>query len=151
MKKILIRPKVRISMHVAVGQETVYKYTTFSKRSNRTVTSVLQQKQSDCSKKLLISYLSDLCEINGSIIRTQLISKPEIDFTLGYRAVTRTLIGRGGCIFIYSCSARRVSFQIKFKFVNLKRNFPPPPINILVTSLLGYIDIFHCICYTEPL
>ena len=27
------------------------------------------------------------------------------------RAETRTLIG-GGCIFIYSCSARRISFQI---------------------------------------
>ena len=26
--------------------------------------------------------------------------------------VTRTLIGGAGCIFIYSCSARRVSFQI---------------------------------------
>ena len=38
------------------------------------------------------------------------------------RAVARTLIGGGGCIFMYSCSARRVSFQIKFKFINLKRN-----------------------------
>ena len=36
------------------------------------------------------------------------------------RAIARTLIG--GCIFIYSCSARRVSFQIKCKFMNLKRN-----------------------------
>ena len=39
------------------------------------------------------------------------------------RAVARTLIGGGGAyIFMYSCSARRVSFQIKFKFLNLKRN-----------------------------
>ena len=40
------------------------------------------------------------------------------------RAVARTLIGGGGggCIFIYSCSAGRVSFQIKFKLINLKRN-----------------------------
>ena len=35
-------------------------------------------------------------------------------------AVTRTLIG--GCLFIYSCSPRLVSFEIKFKFINLKRN-----------------------------
>ena len=37
-------------------------------------------------------------------------------------AVARTLIGGGGCSFIYSCSARLVSFEIKFKFINLKRN-----------------------------
>ena len=35
-------------------------------------------------------------------------------------AVARTLIG--GCLFIYSCSARLVSFEIKFNFINLKRN-----------------------------
>ena len=35
-------------------------------------------------------------------------------------AVARTLIG--GCLFIYSCSARLVSFEIKFKFMSLKRN-----------------------------
>ena len=42
----------------------------------------------------------------------------------------------GGCIFIYSCSARRVSFEIKSKLINLKRNlswktwkyeYTPPP------------------------
>ena len=38
------------------------------------------------------------------------------------RAVARTLIGGGGCIFMYSCSAQQISFQIKFKFINLKRN-----------------------------
>ena len=33
------------------------------------------------------------------------------------RAVTGTLIGGGGCIFIYSCSARQISFQIdQFEF-----------------------------------
>ena len=40
---------------------------------------------------------------------------------LKIRDVTRTLFGGGG-IFVYSCSAQRVSFQIKFKFLNLKRN-----------------------------
>ena len=41
-----------------------------------------------------------------------------------HRAVARTLIGGGGggCLFIYSCSARLVSFQIdKFEF-DFKRN-----------------------------
>ena len=38
------------------------------------------------------------------------------------RAVARTLIGGGGCLFIYSCFARLVSFQIdKFEF-DFKRN-----------------------------
>ena len=38
------------------------------------------------------------------------------------RAVARTLIGGRGCLFIYSCSARLVSFQIdKFEF-DFKRN-----------------------------
>ena len=38
------------------------------------------------------------------------------------RAVARTLIGGGGCFFIYSCSARLVSCQIdKFEF-DFKRN-----------------------------
>ena len=35
--------------------------------------------------------------------------------------ITSTLIGGGGGG-VYSCSARRVSFLIKFKFLNLKRN-----------------------------
>ena len=39
-----------------------------------------------------------------------------------YTAVAGTLIRGGGCLFIYSCSARLVSFEIKFKFINLKRN-----------------------------
>ena len=39
-------------------------------------------------------------------------------------AVARMLMGGGGGggLFIYSCSARLVSFEIKFKFINLKRN-----------------------------
>ena len=56
--------------------------------------------------------------------------------------VTRALIG-GGCIFIYSCSARRISFEIKFISKEIRRveheymNIypPPPPINALVTPL----------------
>ena len=41
------------------------------------------------------------------------------------RAVARTLIGGGGCLFIYSCFARLVSFQIdKFEF-DLERNKTP--------------------------
>ena len=39
------------------------------------------------------------------------------------KAANKTLIGKGrGGIFIYSCSARRVSFQIKFKLIKLKGN-----------------------------
>ena len=30
--------------------------------------------------------------------------------------------GGGGCIYICSCSTQRVSFQIKFKLIHLKRN-----------------------------
>ena len=42
--------------------------------------------------------------------------------SLTIRAVPRTLIGGGVCLFIYSCSARPVSFQIdKFEF-DFKRN-----------------------------
>ena len=63
---------------------------------------------------------------------------------LADRDVTRTLIG--GYIFIYPCSARRVSFQIdQFEF-DLKRYSsgrtliyeytPSPLINVLVTSPL---------------
>ena len=41
---------------------------------------------------------------------------------IGIRAVARTLMGGGGGLFIYSCSARLVSFQIdKFEF-DFKRN-----------------------------
>ena len=41
------------------------------------------------------------------------------------RAVARALIGEGGgggCIFIYSCSARLISFEINLKTTDFKRN-----------------------------
>ena len=59
------------------------------------------------------------------------------------RAVARALIGGGGCIFIYSGSARLVSFEIKLiskeatraepEYMNITP--PPPPISVLVTVL----------------
>ena len=58
------------------------------------------------------------------------------------RAVARTLIGGGGCIFIYSGSARLNSFEINFisketsraepEYMNIH---PPPPISSLATAL----------------
>ncbi len=57
--------------------------------------------------------------------------------------VTRALIG--WCIFIYPCSARRISFEIEFISKEIRRaeheymNIhppPPPPINALVTPLM---------------
>ena len=74
---------------------------------------------------------------------TSLLSNIPCRFLLVYalRGVTRALIG--GCIFIYSCSARRISFEIKFISMNIieyTRIYeytppPPPPINALVTPL----------------
>ena len=72
--------------------------------------------------------------------------------------VTRALIGGlGGCIFIYSCSARRISFEIKFISKEIRRaeheymntHPPPPPINALVTPLVELSGVgleakFHC-------
>ena len=66
------------------------------------------------------------------------------------RAVTRTLIGGGGgggCKFIYSCSARQISFRIdqfEFDWKKYRRaeheymniHHPPPPTNVLVTVLM---------------
>ena len=54
------------------------------------------------------------------------------------RAVTRTLIG--GCIFIYSGSARLTSFEINFISKETSRAGPEymnihPPINALATAL----------------
>ena len=53
---------------------------------------------------------------------------------IGIRDVTRTLIAGGGCLFICSCSARRISFEFKLiskeirgtqhKYMN---KHPPPP------------------------
>ena len=51
------------------------------------------------------------------------------------RAVARALIGEGGCIFIYSGSARLVSFKIKLISKEASRaepeymNIQPPPPN----------------------
>ncbi len=41
-----------------------------------------------------------------------------------HSGVTRALIGGGGggCILIYSCSARRISFEMKLKTIDFKRN-----------------------------
>ena len=84
------------------------------------------------------------------------------------RAVARTLIGGGGgggCLFIYSCSARLVSFQIdKFKLISKetsraeheymnKHPPPPPPINVLAMA----VDLCNrtkkivdkCSCYSH--
>ena len=62
-----------------------------------------------------------------------------------HRAVARTLIGGGGggvCIFIYSGSARIVSFEIKLISKEVSRaepeymnKPPPPPISVLATAL----------------
>ena len=54
------------------------------------------------------------------------------------RDVARALIGGGGggCLFIYSCSARLISFESNLKATDFKRNpsgindnimYPPPP------------------------
>ena len=56
--------------------------------------------------------------------------------------------GGGGCIFIYSCSARRISFKIKFISKEIRRAeheymniyTPPPPINALVTPLNNAVN-----------
>ena len=55
------------------------------------------------------------------------------------RAVARTLIG--GCIFVYSSSARLTSFEINFISKEISRaepeymNIHPPPISALATAL----------------
>ena len=57
--------------------------------------------------------------------------------------VTRALIGGGGgCMFIYSCSARLISFEKQRNSKEIRRAEheymiipPPPPINALVTPL----------------
>ena len=58
--------------------------------------------------------------------------------------VARTLIGGGGCIFIYSGYARLTSFEINFisketsraepEYMNIHP--PPPPISALATALM---------------
>ena len=56
------------------------------------------------------------------------------------RAVARALIGGGGCIFIYSSSARLVSFEIKLISKEVSRAEPEymntyPSISVLATTL----------------
>ena len=69
----------------------------------------------------------------------------DINF-LPVRAVARTLIwGGGGCIFIYSGSARLVSFEIKLISKEISRaepeymNIHPLPISVLATALLPVV------------
>ena len=57
------------------------------------------------------------------------------------RAVARELIGGGGCIFIYSGSARLVSFEMKLNSKEVSRAEPEymnihPPISVLATALV---------------
>ena len=70
---------------------------------------------------------------NCSVISNKLLPKQLLSNAC--RAVARTLIGGGGCIFIYSGSARLASFEINFISKETSRaepeymNTPPPPPN----------------------
>ena len=60
--------------------------------------------------------------------------------TLITRARARTLIGGGGCIFVYSGYARLISFQINFITKETSRAEPEymnihPPISVLAPAL----------------
>ena len=67
-----------------------------------------------------------------------------------FRAVTKALIG--GWIFIYSCSARQISFEISCHYSWFQKKFesrtriyeyaPPPPINALVTALPCFLNSY---------
>ena len=69
--------------------------------------------------------------------------KNECKTQVAVRAVARALIG--GCIFIYSGSARLVSFEIKLISKEVSRaepeymniHPPPPPISVLATALVA--------------
>ena len=72
------------------------------------------------------------------------------DFRYNSRAVARTLIGGGGCIFIYSGSARLTSFEINFISKETSRARPEymnihPPINALATALKN--SMYSAACY----
>ena len=61
-------------------------------------------------------------------------------FKYVFRAVARALIGGGGCIFIYSGSARLASFEMNFISKEVSRREPEdmnihPPISVLATAL----------------
>ena len=74
-----------------------------------------------------------------------------------HRAVARALIGGGGCIFIYSGSARLVSFEMKLISKKVSRAepeymniHPPPPISVLATALgLQYVVYTSYSLYTS--
>ena len=71
------------------------------------------------------------------------------------RAVARALIGGRGCIFIYSGSARLVSFEIKLISKEVSRAGPeymnkhpsPPPVSVLATALMLAECKFVNICF----
>ena len=64
-------------------------------------------------------------------------------FYIQFSAVARALIG--GCIFIYSCYARRVSFVLKLISKEISRTEHEymnihPPINVLATALIQFVS-----------
>ena len=78
---------------------------------------------SDTEKRLQLNYYDDLKIVFFKVIM-YLVAKYEnnqtvyniLEISYSHWAETRTLIGGGGvCVFMYSCFARRVSFQVKFK------------------------------------
>ena len=95
---------------------------------------------------LNVIYPSD----NWCLQRNSKVIINEIHTRLIDRAVARALIGGGGCIFIYPCSARLISFQIYSKTTDFKTNpsgmtriyeYTPPPINALATALTIDTDL----------
>ncbi len=87
--------------------------------------------------RLKLLFVIKLCTVPKGLVHVLCLPN-KILCALGGRAVTRALIGGGGCIFIYSCSARLISFEINLKTTDFKRNssgiiriyeytLPPPP------------------------
>ena len=66
------------------------------------------------------------------------------EILLKLRGETRALIGGGGGggVFIYSCSARLISFEMNLKTTDFKRNIHPP-INALVSLQLKLSKTKH--------
>ena len=52
------------------------------------------------------------CTIYCAILGTEEVGVPAFTLVCGYRAVNKTLIRGGGCIFINSVFSRQISFQI---------------------------------------